>query len=75
VWNADDLATKLRVPDIALVRNALYFWNNLGVLKNLGDDWKLLEEVDKNEEPTVSHGASSSTFSMMLLTRCVDCSC
>lgn len=44
------------------------------MLKNLGDDWKLLEEVDKNEEPTVSHGAVIPALSSALLTRRVDCS-
>ncbi|GAA5889699.1 hypothetical protein JCM8208_001101 [Rhodotorula glutinis] len=50
-WSSDALVTELRVPDAATVRNALYFWNNLGVLRSLPDDdlWRLVEEVDERE--------------------------
>ncbi|GAA5841306.1 hypothetical protein JCM9279_000610 [Rhodotorula babjevae] len=48
-WSPDALVTELRVPDAGTVRNALYFWNNLGVLRSLPDDdlWRLVEEVDE----------------------------
>ncbi|GJN89751.1 hypothetical protein Rhopal_002740-T1 [Rhodotorula paludigena] len=50
-WSPDLLQSELRVTDLGTVRNALYFWNNLGVLANLpGDDlWRLVEEVGKEE--------------------------
>ncbi|KAK4703540.1 anaphase-promoting complex subunit 2, partial [Phenoliferia sp. Uapishka_3] len=56
VWEEDDLAAELMMTDSAAVRNALYFWNNAGVLKNVGgEEWKLLEEEDKSVEAAVSH--------------------
>lgn len=56
-WTTDDLAIELGVMDNALVKNGLYFWNNLGVLKALaGDEWVLLEEKDEGTEQGAAHG-------------------
>lgn len=55
-WTTDDLAIELGVMDNGLVRNGLYFWNNLGVLKGLpGDEWLLLEDKDAGTEGGAAH--------------------
>ncbi|KAM0747435.1 hypothetical protein T439DRAFT_359225 [Meredithblackwellia eburnea MCA 4105] len=55
-WTEDDLAIELTFMDSAAVRNALYFWNNHGVIKNVqGDEWKLLEKQDTSADAVVSH--------------------
>ncbi len=55
-WTTDDLAIELGVMDSGLVRNGLYFWNNLGVLKALpADEWRLLEEKDAGTEAGAAH--------------------
>lgn len=51
------------MPDAGTVRNALYFWNNLGVLRSLPDDdlWRLVEEIDERAGGATegaAHGAS-----------------
>ncbi|GAA5986672.1 hypothetical protein JCM10908_003852 [Rhodotorula pacifica] len=44
-WTSEALQQELKVTDASTVRNALYFWNNLGVLGSMPDDmWRLLEE-------------------------------
>ncbi|GAA6008966.1 hypothetical protein JCM11491_003850, partial [Sporobolomyces phaffii] len=47
-WAADALQTELKLSDLATVRNGLFFWNNLGVVKSLPDEqWQLVEEQTK----------------------------
>lgn len=44
-WTSEALQQELKVTDAGTIRNALYFWNNLGVLGGMADDmWRLLEE-------------------------------
>ncbi|KWU47479.1 hypothetical protein RHOSPDRAFT_30906 [Rhodotorula sp. JG-1b] len=44
-WTSETLQQELKVTDVGTIRNALYFWNNLGVLGGMADDmWRLLEE-------------------------------
>ncbi|BGP47200.1 hypothetical protein JCM10450v2_003052 [Rhodotorula kratochvilovae] len=57
-WSPDALQQELRVADAGTVRNALYFWNNLGVLRALPEDlWRLVEEESEGEkaEAAVAH--------------------
>ncbi|GAA6046446.1 hypothetical protein JCM3770_004928 [Rhodotorula araucariae] len=64
-WAPDALQQELRVPDAGTVRNALYFWNNLGVLRALPDDlWRLVEEVrdgTASERNAVAHVVEEET--------------
>lgn len=56
-WSADLLAAEL-LTDVPTLRNALYFWNNLGVIQcgdAVLDEWRLLEEKDSNAEAAPSH--------------------
>jgi len=57
------LQSELKLSDLGTVKNALFFWNNLGVLRSLeGDSWKLVEEVAKEGEEAkeqVTHGELS----------------
>ncbi|GAA5882042.1 hypothetical protein JCM16303_005574 [Sporobolomyces ruberrimus] len=58
-WTPEALQTELKLSDLATVRNALFFWNNLGVVMSLPEDqWKLVEEQGKeggNEAEQVAH--------------------
>ncbi|BGP54769.1 hypothetical protein JCM8202_003277 [Rhodotorula sphaerocarpa] len=58
-WTSEFLQQELRVTDPGSVRNALYFWHNLGVLASLPDDlWRLLEERPKESgdaQPATIH--------------------
>lgn len=62
-WTSQFLQQELRVTDPGSVRNALYFWHNLGVLASLPDDlWRLLEERPKESgdaQPATIHGESA----------------
>ncbi|BGP23807.1 anaphase-promoting complex subunit 2 [Rhodotorula toruloides] len=50
-WTSDALQTELRVADLGTVRNALYYWNNLGVVASVPDDmWRLVEEQGAEEQ-------------------------
>lgn len=64
-WTAEALQQELRVGDAGAIRNALYFWNNLGVLGSMADDmWRLLEErAAPSAEAALApvHGEFSST--------------
>ncbi|KAK4057900.1 hypothetical protein OIO90_001119 [Microbotryomycetes sp. JL221] len=56
IWTTDDLSIELMLMDMSMIRNALYFWNNKGVLKQLPDDtWQLLEFKDAAEERAPAH--------------------
>jgi len=54
------------LSDLGTVKNALFFWNNLGVLRSLeGDSWKLVEELAKEgegEKEQVTHGELPNIF-------------
>ena len=66
IWEEDDLTGELGLADPAAVRNALYFWNNAGVLRNVEEEtWALLEEADKSAEAAVSHGTSRCIPSLL----------
>ncbi|KAK4055575.1 hypothetical protein OIV83_000121 [Microbotryomycetes sp. JL201] len=55
-WTTDDLSIELMLMDTVSIRNALYFWNNQGVLKGLADDaWQLLEVRDKTDQAAPAH--------------------
>ncbi|GAA5893198.1 anaphase promoting complex subunit 2 [Sporobolomyces salmoneus] len=58
-WTPEALQTDLKLSDLATVRNALFFWNNLGVVKSLPDDqWQLAEEQGQEtaeESEQVAH--------------------
>ncbi|GAA5863248.1 hypothetical protein JCM1840_002522 [Sporobolomyces johnsonii] len=50
-WTSDALQTELKLADLSIVRNGLFFWNNLGVVRSLPDDmWRLVEEQGKAGE-------------------------
>ncbi|PRQ75028.1 Cullin homology [Rhodotorula toruloides] len=54
-WTSDALQTELRVADLGTVRNALYYWNNLGVVASMPDDtWRLVEEQGGEAETTAA---------------------
>ncbi|GAA5955125.1 hypothetical protein JCM3765_003202 [Sporobolomyces pararoseus] len=56
-WTIENLQTELKLSDISIVRNALFFWNNLGILKassNDPDQWQLVEEQPNNNQPGVT---------------------
>ncbi|GAA5869819.1 hypothetical protein JCM3774_000505 [Rhodotorula dairenensis] len=64
-WTSEALQQELRVGDAGAVRNALYFWNNLGVLSSMPDDmWRLLEEQaapSSNAAPAPAHVMEEET--------------
>ncbi|GAA5937334.1 anaphase promoting complex subunit 2 [Sporobolomyces koalae] len=47
-WASEALQTELRLTDLATVRNALFFWNNLGIVRIMaredGELWRLVED-------------------------------
>lgn len=45
--------------------NGLYFWNNLGVVKNVEDGWKLLEVKEESKDAGVAHSALSFSSSLV----------
>ncbi|CEQ40634.1 SPOSA6832_02277, partial [Sporobolomyces salmonicolor] len=50
-WTSDALQTELKLAELSTVRNGLFFWNNLGVIRSLPDDmWRLVEERGKAGE-------------------------
>jgi anaphase-promoting complex subunit 2 len=49
-WNLADLALRLGMGDMTVMRNAMVFWGNLGVLKEGSKgDWILLERAEAIE--------------------------
>lgn len=79
-WAPDALQVELKLTDLATVRNGLFFWNNLGVVKSIttsssssvgdSDLWTLIEEQTEGggvETDQVAHGeflSSSCCFSV-----------
>lgn len=64
-WTSEALQQELKVTDAGTIRNALYFWNNLGVLSGMAEDmWRLLEEraaPSASAEPVPVHGEPGQT--------------
>jgi hypothetical protein len=59
-WSTGELTKTLEIGDEPLARNALYFWANQGIVKELKQDvWMLLEESETGQDQ-VARGESSS---------------
>lgn len=70
-WQTDDLSIELRLTDSTAIKNALYFWNNHGVLKNSHEDtWQLLEVKDSAADAAVAHGELVTKYSILLGQSC-----
>lgn len=64
-WTSENLTQELKVTEAGTMRNALYFWSNLGVLASMPDDlWRLQEEQHAqagSAEAAPVHGQSTSS--------------
>ena len=67
IWATDDLSIELRLTDSTAIKNALYFWNNHGVLKNSSDEnWRLLEVKDSETDAAAAHGETRLALQVIL---------
>ena len=56
IWLFEDLITIFQAQnDISSIRNALFFWANLGLLTTHGNEWHLLENAS-TAQPSTKHG-------------------
>lgn len=62
VWKTEKVAERLEIGDLAIVRNALAFWANLGVVKEESTGWRLLEYAEESKAST-----TTGKFSFVIL--------
>lgn len=58
VWTLDEIASQLTVPkDVPIVKNAVYFWSNNGLLREDVDtqQWVLMETVAADDQVQMMH--------------------
>ena len=61
-WSMDELIAQVGSVDRAAARKALMTWVDLGVLKEDGATWKLLERAEAGSAPSNVTASRSGTF-------------